>query len=76
MIKIYELEARRNFCFEFLLYLVSDLNINRAGISWEKLILIDERAHNEEWNWIFIVEKVDIEKSNWTFADEKVDIGE
>ncbi len=48
MRKIYELETRRNFCIEFLLYLVSDLNINRAGISWEKLILIDERVHNEE----------------------------
>ena len=58
--KIYELETRRNLCFEFLLYLVSDLNINKAGISWEKLILIDERAHNEESNWIFAEEKMDI----------------
>ena len=60
MIKINELEARKNLCFEFLLYLVSDLNINKAGISWEKLILIDERAHNEESNWIFAEEKMDI----------------
>ena len=33
--RIYELETRKNLCFEFLLYLVSDLNINRAGIGWK-----------------------------------------
>jgi len=35
--RIYELETRKNLCFEFLLYLVSDLNINRAGISWKNI---------------------------------------
>ena len=53
------------FVSSFLLYLVSDLNINRAGISREKQILIEKKSGCWEI-------KLDISQKQWTLKNKNV----